>query len=45
VLELGDPGEGGSAGDGAFLYAVIGDLNRNGKLQNNSPGANPTTPA
>jgi glucose/arabinose dehydrogenase len=35
------PGEGGSVGDGAFLYAVVGDLNRNGKLQNNSPGANP----
>lgn len=41
VLEMGDPSDGGSAGDGAFLYAVIGDLNRNGKLQNNSSGANP----
>jgi len=41
VLEMGHPSDGGSAGDGAFLYAVIGDLNRNGKLQNNSSGADP----
>lgn len=41
VLVMGRPGDGGSAGDGAFLYAVIGDLNRNGKLQNNAAGADP----
>ena len=41
VLRLGPPGEGGSVGDGAFLYVVIGDLNRNGKLQNLSEGPNP----
>jgi glucose/arabinose dehydrogenase len=41
VLVMGNPGDGGSAGDGAFLYAVIGDLNRNGKLQNNQFGADP----
>ena len=41
VLAMGHPSDGGSAGDGAFLHVVIGDLNRNGKLQNNSSGANP----
>jgi glucose/arabinose dehydrogenase len=41
VLVLGRPSDGGSAGDGAFLYAVIGDLNRNGKVQNNAAGADP----
>jgi glucose/arabinose dehydrogenase len=41
VLVMGRPSDGGSAGDGAFLYAVIGDLNRNGKLQNNAAGADP----
>ena len=41
VLRLGPPGEGGIIGDGAFLYVVIGDLNRNGKLQNISEGPNP----
>jgi len=39
---MGRPSDGASAGDGAFLYVVIGDLNRNGKLQNNGVGANPT---
>ena len=38
---MGHPSDGGSAGDCAFLHVVIGDLNRNGKLQNNSSGANP----
>jgi glucose/arabinose dehydrogenase len=41
VLVMGKTSDGGSAGDGAFLYAVIGDLNRNGKLQNNPSGADP----
>jgi glucose/arabinose dehydrogenase len=41
ILVMGRPGDGGSAGDGAFLYAVIGDLNRDGKLQNNAAGADP----
>ena len=41
VLRIGRPTDGASAGDGAFLYVVIGDLNRNGKLQNQSTGSNP----
>ncbi len=41
VLLMGSPSDGASAGDGAFLYVVIGELNRNGKLQNNGAGANP----
>jgi glucose/arabinose dehydrogenase len=41
VLVLGNPSDGGSAGDGRFLYAVIGDLNQDGKLQNNATGADP----
>jgi glucose/arabinose dehydrogenase len=41
ILVLGTPADGASAGDGAFLYVVIGELNRNGKLQNNSAGADP----
>jgi glucose/arabinose dehydrogenase len=41
VMVMGDPSDGGSAGDGAFLYAVIGDLNRNGQLQNNAFGPVP----
>src|SRR5262245_10080758 len=34
VLLMGRPSDGASAGDGAFLYVVIGDINRRGKLQN-----------
>ncbi len=41
VLVMGRPSDGASAGDGAFLYVVIGELNRNGKLQNNGVGADP----
>jgi glucose/arabinose dehydrogenase len=41
VLRIGRSTDGASAGDGAFLYVVIGDLNRNGKLQNISAGADP----
>jgi len=41
VLVMGRPSDGASAGDGAFLYVVIGDLNRNGQLQNNAAGAPP----
>ena len=41
VLVMGTPSDGGSAGDGAFLYVVIGELNRNGQLQNNAFGAVP----
>jgi len=41
TLVLGPPGEAPGVGDGALLYAVIGDLNLNGKLQNNAGGAAP----
>jgi glucose/arabinose dehydrogenase len=37
---LGPTGE-GSVGDGSLLYVVIGDLNRNGQLENFSVGAAP----
>jgi glucose/arabinose dehydrogenase len=40
VLQLGPPGE-GSVADGSLLYAVIGDLNRDGQLQNDSAGPAP----
>lgn len=40
VVLLGPPGE-GSVADGRLLYTVIGDLNRNGQLQNNAGGAAP----
>jgi glucose/arabinose dehydrogenase len=40
VVLLGPPGE-GSVADGRLLYTVIGDLNRNGQLQNNAIGAAP----
>ena len=42
---MGTPSDGASAGDGAFLYVVIGDVNRNGKLQNTRRAPIPTTPA
>ncbi len=35
------PGPGATVGDGSPLYAVIGDLNRGGQLQNNAGGAAP----
>lgn len=41
VLMLGPPGEVPGVGDGALLYAVIGDLNRTGQLQNFENGAAP----
>jgi aldose sugar dehydrogenase len=41
VLLMGRPSDGASAGDGAFLYVVIGDINRRGKLQNFSSPADP----
>jgi glucose/arabinose dehydrogenase len=41
VLVLGPPGEFPGVGDGAALFAVIGDLNRTGQLQNNVAGAPP----
>jgi glucose/arabinose dehydrogenase len=41
VLAMGHPNDGGSAGDGAFLHVVIGDLNRTGKLQNQTGGGEP----
>ena len=34
ILVLGPPGEEPGQGDGSLLYAVIGDLNRQGVLQN-----------
>lgn len=41
VLLLGPPGQFPGIGDGAALYVVIGDLNRNGQLQNNAGGSAP----
>jgi glucose/arabinose dehydrogenase len=41
VLLMGRPSDGASAGDGAFLYVVIGDLVRGGKLQNLAFAADP----
>lgn len=43
ALALGPPGEGPlvAGGDGAFLYAVIGDLNRLNQLENLVGGAPP----
>jgi glucose/arabinose dehydrogenase len=44
VLRLGPtptPGPVPPIGDGSLLYAVIGDLNRGGQLQNNAGGAAP----
>ena len=41
VLLLGPQGQFPGVGDGAALYTVIGDLNRNGQLQNNATGAAP----
>jgi glucose/arabinose dehydrogenase len=41
VLVLGPPGQVPGIGDGALLHAVIGDLNRNGQLENFENGAAP----
>jgi glucose/arabinose dehydrogenase len=41
ALLMGQPSDGAGAGDGAFLYVVIGDLNRHGKLQNRVLGPDP----
>ena len=41
MLLLGPPGQFPGVGDGSALYTVIGDLNRNGQLQNNVSGAAP----
>jgi glucose/arabinose dehydrogenase len=41
VLVLGPPGEVPGVGDGSVLYAIIGDLNRNGQLQNFEGAAGP----
>jgi glucose/arabinose dehydrogenase len=41
VILLGPPGEAPGVGDGSLLYAVIGDLNRAGQLQNTPAGAPP----
>jgi glucose/arabinose dehydrogenase len=40
VVALGPPGV-GSVGDGRLLHVIIGDLGRNGQLQNNPAGAAP----
>lgn len=40
ILVLGPPGV-GSVGDGSLLYVVIGDLNRNGQLENIAGGPAP----
>jgi glucose/arabinose dehydrogenase len=41
VVTLGPPSQFPGVGDGAALYVVIGDLNRNGQMQNNAAGAGP----
>ena len=41
VIVLGPPGEVPGVADGALLYVVIGDLNRNGQLQNFTTAALP----
>jgi glucose/arabinose dehydrogenase len=40
VVVLGPPGV-GSVGDGSLLHVIIGDVGRNGQLQNNPAGAAP----
>jgi glucose/arabinose dehydrogenase len=40
VVLLGPPGV-GSVADGSLLHVIIGDVGRNGQLQNNSAGAAP----
>jgi glucose/arabinose dehydrogenase len=41
ALVMGPPNQAPGVGDGALLYAVIGDVNRNGQLQNIATGAAP----
>jgi glucose/arabinose dehydrogenase len=41
IVVLGPPGQAPGVGDGALLYAVIGDLNHAGQLQNIPAGATP----
>jgi len=41
IVVLGPPGEAPGVGDGSLLYVVIGDLNRNGQLENFPAGAAP----
>jgi glucose/arabinose dehydrogenase len=41
TLALGPPGQAPGFGDGRLLYAVIGDLTRNGQLQNIAAGPAP----
>jgi glucose/arabinose dehydrogenase len=41
VIMLGPPGQAPGFGDGRLLYAIIGDLNRNGQLQNIAAGPAP----
>lgn len=41
VLVLGPTGEAPGFGDGSLLHAVVGDLNRNGQLENFPAGAPP----
>lgn len=41
IVLLGPPGQAPGVGDGALLYAVIGDLHRDGQLQNFAGGALP----
>ena len=41
ILVLGPPGEAPGIADGALLYAVIGDLNRDGQLENFQNGDPP----
>jgi len=41
ILELGPPGEAPGVGDGALLYAIIGDLNTSGQLTNVPAGTAP----
>jgi glucose/arabinose dehydrogenase len=38
---MGPPGQAPGVGDGALLYVVIGDLNRDGQLENFASGAAP----
>jgi glucose/arabinose dehydrogenase len=41
AVVLGPAGQFPGVGDGAAVFTVIGDLNRNGQLQNNAAGAPP----
>jgi glucose/arabinose dehydrogenase len=41
IVVLGPPGEAPGVGDGALLYAVIGDLNRSNQLENVAAGGGP----